>query len=106
MADDVSDEEKRRRFHLIEGLQKEISTAKMRAYLGQTVEVLVEERDKGRWRGRTLHNKLVFFDDSRELRGQLVAVHVTHTGPWSMSGKAADSGRAVAPPEMIALNVF
>jgi tRNA-2-methylthio-N6-dimethylallyladenosine synthase len=77
MADDVSDEEKRRRFHLIEGLQKEISTAKMRAYLGQTVEVLVEERDKGRWRGRTLHNKLVFFDDSRELRGQLVAVHVT-----------------------------
>jgi tRNA-2-methylthio-N6-dimethylallyladenosine synthase len=106
MADDVSDEEKRRRFHLIEGLQKEISTAKMRAYLGQTVEVLVEERDKGRWRGRTPHNKLVFFDDARELRGQLVPVHVTHTGPWSMSGKAADSGRAVAPPEMIALNVF
>ena len=90
MADDVSDEEKRRRFHLIEALQKEVSTEKMRRYLGQTVEVLVEERDKGRWRGRTPHNKLVFFDDARDLRGWLVPVHVTHTGPWSMSGKAAD----------------
>ena len=90
LADDVADEEKRRRFHLIESLQKEIATEKMRRYLGQTVEVLVEERDKGRWRGRTPHNKLVFFDDSRDLRGRLVPVHVTHTGPWSMSGRTAD----------------
>jgi len=92
MADDVPDEEKRRRFHLIEALQKEVSTEKMRRYLGQTVEVLVEERDKGRWRGRTPHNKLVFFDDPRDLRGQLVAVHVSHTGPWSMSGRKVDDG--------------
>ncbi len=90
MADDVTDEEKRRRFHLIEALQKEVSTEKMRRYLGQTVEVLVEERDKGRWRGRTPHNKLVFFDDPRDLRGQLVRVQVSHTGPWSMSGTTAD----------------
>ena len=90
MADDVPDEEKRRRFHLIEALQKEVSTEKMRRYLGQTVEVLVEERDKGRWRGRTPHNKLVFFDDPRDLRGQLVRVQVSHTGPWSMSGTTAD----------------
>ena len=89
MADDVPDEEKRRRFHLIEALQKEISTEKMRRYLGQTVEVLVEERDKGRWRGRTPHNKLVFFDDPADRRGQLAQVRITHTGPWSMSGKPA-----------------
>ena len=105
MADDVSDEEKRRRFRLIEGLQKTIATEKMRVYLGQTVEVLVEERDKGRWRGRTPHNKLVFFDDSRELRGQLVPVHVTHTGPWSMSGKAADGVRVAGMLEAIPLNM-
>ncbi len=105
MADDVSDEEKRRRFHLIEELQKRISTEKMRAYLGQTVEVLVEDRDKGRWRGRTPHNKLVFFDDARELRGRLVPVHVTHTGPWSMSGKAADH-RPQPAAEPILLSVL
>ena len=105
LADDVSDEEKRRRFHLIEDLQKRISTEKMRAHLGQTVEVLVEDRDKGRWRGRTPHNKLVFFDDARDLRGRLVPVHVTHTGPWSMSGKAADQ-RPQAAAEPIFLSVL
>ena len=106
LADDVADEEKRRRFHQIESLQKEVSTEKMRRYLGQTVEVLVEERDKGRWRGRTPHNKLVFFDDPRELRGQLVPVHVTHTGPWSMSGKAADGARVAPILEAIPLSVL
>jgi tRNA-2-methylthio-N6-dimethylallyladenosine synthase len=96
MADDVPDEEKRRRFHLIEELQKEVSAEKTRRFLGQTVEVLVEDRDKGRWRGRTPHNKLVFFDDPRELRGQLVNVEITHAGPWSMSGRIAGDRRPVS----------
>lgn len=97
MIDDVPDEEKRRRFQLLEALQKEILLEKMRRHLGETVEVLVEERDKGRWRGRTPHNKLVFFDDPRELRGSLVQVEITHTGPWSMSGRlAVDAGVARA----------
>ncbi len=96
MVDDVPDEEKRRRFQLLEALQKEILQEKMRHYLGETVEVLVEARDKGRWRGRTPHNKLVFFDHPGELRGQLVDVEITHTGPWSMSGRIATRSAAVA----------
>jgi tRNA-2-methylthio-N6-dimethylallyladenosine synthase len=90
MIDDVPDEEKRRRHQLLEELHREISAERMRGYLGQTVEVLVEDKDKGRWRGRTPHNKLVFFDDPRDLRGCLVNVHISHAGPWSMSGKAID----------------
>ncbi|MCA9968962.1 MAG: tRNA (N6-isopentenyl adenosine(37)-C2)-methylthiotransferase MiaB [Anaerolineales bacterium] len=90
MEDDVPDAEKRRRFHLIEDLNKRISEEKMAAYLGDTVQVLVEDRQKGRWRGRTPHNKLVFFDDPRPLRGALVDVAISHTGPWSMSGHAVD----------------
>lgn len=89
MVDDVPDAEKRRRFQMIEALQKEVSAEKTRRYLGETVEVLVEDRDKGRWRGRTPHNKLVFFDDPNDLRGQLVNVEITHAGPWSMSGRPA-----------------
>jgi tRNA-2-methylthio-N6-dimethylallyladenosine synthase len=96
MADDVPESEKRRRFHVIEALQKEISEKKMQQWLGETVEVLVEDKHKGRWRGRTPQNKLVFFDDSRNLRGQLVQVHITHTGPWSMSGNVA--GREKVAP--------
>jgi tRNA-2-methylthio-N6-dimethylallyladenosine synthase len=100
MADDVPDEEKRRRFHLIEALQKEVSLEKMRRYLGEPVEVLVEDRDKGRWRGRTPHNKLVFFDDQGDLRGQLVDVTITHAGPWSMSGKIRDHKQQTTDHEL------
>lgn len=110
MVDDVSDAEKRERFQAIETLQKEISAAKMHRHLGETIEVLVEERDKGRWRGRTPHNKLVFFDDPTDLRGKLVNVEITHTGPWSMSGvmariqpdgRIAESAAAITLPVLM-----
>ena len=94
MEDDVPDVEKRRRFHLIENLQKEISQERNNRWLGETVEVLVEDKHKGSWRGRSPQNKLVFFDDPRELRGELVQVKIEHAGPWSLSGTPAD---AVAP---------
>ena len=96
MADDVPDQEKRRRFHIVEALQKEVSEQKMRRWLDETVEVLVESKHKGRWRGRTPQNKLVFFDDPRDLRGQLLSIHITHTGPWSMSGCVSDKQNTVA----------
>lgn len=100
MVDDVPDEAKRDRFHRLEVLQREVSQEKMKVYLGETVEVLVEERHKGRWRGRNPQNKLVFFDDEQDLRGQLVSVRVTWAGPYSMSGERAD--RLV--PGMLPLN--
>jgi tRNA-2-methylthio-N6-dimethylallyladenosine synthase len=90
MADDVPDAEKRRRFHAIESLQKEILQEEMRHYVGQTVEVLVEDKLNGRWRGRNPQNKLVFFTDPGDQRGKLVQVFVRHAGPWSMSGTMAD----------------
>jgi tRNA-2-methylthio-N6-dimethylallyladenosine synthase len=99
MSDDVLEEAKKERHHRLEALQERISRRKMRQYLDQTVEVLVEDQHKGRWRGRTPHNKLVFFDDPRQLRGELVQVHITHTGPWSMSGRAVD--RPEKPPVLM-----
>jgi tRNA-2-methylthio-N6-dimethylallyladenosine synthase len=109
MADDIPEEEKRRRYELIDDLHREISQDKMRHWLGQTVEVLVEEKHKGRWRGRIPQNKLVFFNDPRELKGEVVQVHINHTGPWSMSGRAADrlngSGKTAVPVESIPLAV-
>ena len=55
--------------------------------LGQTVEVLVEDQHKGKWRGRTRQNKLVFIDSALPLRGHLVETQITWTGPWSMQGR-------------------
>ncbi len=108
MDDDVPEEEKRRRYQVIEALQKRISTEKMAAYRGTVQQVLVEDLHKGRWRGRNPQSRLVFFDDPRDLKGQLVDVRIRHTGPWSMSGEAVDRPAAEPTPavESIPLNLI
>ncbi len=87
MQDNVPEEEKKRRHELLEELQERILAEINRQYLGQVVEVLVEENHKGKWRGRTPQNKLVFFEAEGDWRGQLVNVEVTWTGPWSMQAR-------------------
>jgi tRNA-2-methylthio-N6-dimethylallyladenosine synthase len=84
MVDDVPAEEKMRRFRLLEDLQEKVVTEIHARLLGQTVEVLFEEKSKNRWRGRTRTNKLVFVESENDLRGQILPVKVTWTGPWSM----------------------
>ncbi len=90
MQNDVPEEEKLRRFRQLEALQEQIATEINAAYLGQTVEVLVEGRQRDRWKGRTRTNKLVFFEATGDLRGQSIPVTLTWTGPWSMVGTPAD----------------
>ncbi len=87
MADDVPDKVKRERFHRLESLQKTIATEINARLLGETVPVLFEEKVKGRWRGRTPTNKLVFVESDDDLRGQLIDVRITWTGPWSMQAQ-------------------
>jgi tRNA-2-methylthio-N6-dimethylallyladenosine synthase len=87
MKDNVPEAEKRRRFHRLEALQKEIGTEINAKYLGESVEVLFEEKVKGRWRGRTHTNKLVFVESDNDLRGKVLEVQITWTGPWSMQAK-------------------
>jgi len=84
MVDDVSEEEKMRRFRMLEQLQEEIVAEINTGYLGRTVEVLFEEKVKGRWKGRTPTNKLVFLETDEDLRGRTIPVNITWTGPWSM----------------------
>ncbi len=84
--DDVPTEEKERRRALIEEVQTQIAAEINATYLGQEVEVLVDGKQKGRWRGRTRTNKLVFFESSEDWLGQLAKVRLTWTGPWSMLG--------------------
>ncbi len=88
--DDVPPEEKERRRKAIDDLQAEILAQINARFLGQTVEVLVEDaaRNKNRWKGRTRNNKLVFFeDDAREWKGKLARVKIEWAGPWSMIGQ-------------------
>jgi tRNA-2-methylthio-N6-dimethylallyladenosine synthase len=86
MEDDVPDSEKWNRFRLIEELQEGIAAAINQKYLGETVEVLFEGKNKGRWRGRTPTNKLVFVESELDLRGTVQPAKITWAGPWSMQG--------------------
>jgi tRNA-2-methylthio-N6-dimethylallyladenosine synthase len=90
LADDVPLEEKLRRRTALDDLQAEIVGEINAALLGQVVEVLVEDRRKGRWGGRTATNKLVFFEDKGNWQGKLVPVRIKWTGPWSMIGELAE----------------
>ncbi len=88
--DDVPPEDKERRRQAIDELQGEVVGEINHRYLNQTVEVLVEEKNKNRWKGRTRTNKLVFFEDhTREWKGKLANVKINWTGPWSMIGELA-----------------
>jgi len=87
MIDDVPEEEKERRWRVLNDQHERISAGINRRYQDQVVEVLVEDQHKGKWRGRTRTNKLVFFEDEMtDRRGQLVNVKIDKTGPWSMNG--------------------
>jgi tRNA-2-methylthio-N6-dimethylallyladenosine synthase len=84
---DVPEAEKMRRFRMLEELQEKIVGGINSRYLGNKVEVLFEDKVKGRWRGRTPTNKLVFVETGQELRGKVLPVTVTWTGPWSMQAR-------------------
>jgi len=87
LADDVSEAEKMRRFQALEELQAQVAAEINRRYLDRPVEVLVEAKHKGKWRGRTRTNKIVFFEDSADRHGKLTNVNITWTGPWSLQGE-------------------
>ena len=97
MVDDVTDEEKMRRFRMLEDLQEKIVGEINQKYLGETVEVLFEEKVKNRWKGRTPTNKLVFVESDEDLHGKLLPVTVTWTGPWSMQASL------VKQPELLSI---
>ncbi len=87
MDDDVPEEEKRERHKLLEDLQAQVVAEINSQYLGQMVEVLVENKYKGRWRARSPQNKLVFFEAEGDWKGKLAQLEVTWTGPWSMQAR-------------------
>lgn len=95
LSDDVPLQEKEGRRRALEELQAKIAEEINQALVGETLEILVEERQKGKWKGRTRTNKLVFFPDDNDWRGKLAPVQIRWAGPWSMQGRL----NAPTPPE-------
>jgi len=68
---------------------------------------VIEEKQKARWRGRNPQARLVFFEEDGlgDLKGELVDVRITYTGPWSMSGELVTTGTTSRPDTSIPLFV-
>jgi tRNA-2-methylthio-N6-dimethylallyladenosine synthase len=87
LADDVPAGEKERRRKALDEQQERIVGQMNARLVGETVEVLVEGKKKGRWFGRTRSDKLVFFEDQADCQGLLAEVKVNWAGPWSLIGE-------------------
>ncbi|MCR9247882.1 MAG: tRNA (N6-isopentenyl adenosine(37)-C2)-methylthiotransferase MiaB [bacterium] len=96
LVDDVPTAEKERRNQVLLAVQEELTAARNRALVGQTVEVLVEGPSKvaGRLSGRTVHHRLVHFPTPEganvaDLTGEYVSVRVTEALAHSVVGEVA-----------------
>ncbi|ACZ41880.1 RNA modification enzyme, MiaB family [Thermobaculum terrenum ATCC BAA-798] len=91
MGDPIPLEEKQRRFRILEEQHERISAEINKQLEGTIQEVLFEEKQKGKWKGRTRTNKLVFVDSEEDLTGKTLPVRITHTTAWSMQAELVDS---------------
>jgi tRNA-2-methylthio-N6-dimethylallyladenosine synthase len=90
MLDSISHEVKKERLEQIENLQARIVGEINSRMLDQTIEILVEKREKGKWFGRTRGDKLVFITGQGDYLSRLVNVRIKHTSPWSLSGNVIE----------------
>ena len=88
MEDDVPADEKATRLKAVETLQEEVLTQINSHLDGETMRILVEGRKRGKWYGRNRNDKLVFFEDEGDRKGDMVDVVVEKAGPWSLQGTA------------------
>ncbi len=88
LQDDTTEEEKGRRLRKLQEQQKLIQYNKNAAYMGQVVEVLVDDRARTRFSlaGRTTDNRVVNFDGPASLMGSIVPVQVTGFSAFSLKG--------------------
>jgi tRNA-2-methylthio-N6-dimethylallyladenosine synthase len=90
LNDDVSTDEKTRRFLTLESLQMSIQSEIYLGYVGKVVEVLVEgfsARSDSDLTGHTTCNKVVNFPANAEVIGKVVKVLVTEAKAHSLFGK-------------------
>lgn len=91
--DQIPEEVKFERLRLLNTVVGEVSHRRNKRYLDKTVEILVEgvsQRNDKRMSGRTRSNKIVHFEGSEDLKGQLLKVHVDAANPWALRGTLVD----------------
>ena len=91
MKDDVPADVKQRRLSEVIALQGELSTMRLKGYVGKTHEVLIEgtsKKDPNQWRGRNSQNVVVVFDkqDGQKI-GNTVSVYAYDSTQGTLIGR-------------------
>jgi tRNA-2-methylthio-N6-dimethylallyladenosine synthase len=102
MEDDVPKEVKDRRMKELDSLQESILRETNSVLVGQTLEVLVEGRKRGKWQGRTRTDKLVFLNEDEDIGnsicpGRLVNVEISQASPWALQGQTGAKSKEGFP---------
>ena len=84
-ADDIPIVEKKRRLNHLLGVQRDIASARNRAYVGAEIEVLVEGwSEDGRPYGRTRENKVTWLPERAAAPGSLTRARVVSATAWQL----------------------
>jgi tRNA-2-methylthio-N6-dimethylallyladenosine synthase len=98
-ADDISSEEKKRRFHILSTILQKHSLEYNQSLIGRKVRVLVERADRkqGYLSGRTEGKTLIRFpSQDHSLIGQFIDLEVTSAVALSMEGQLVESSKSAA----------
>jgi ribosomal protein S12 methylthiotransferase len=93
LADDVPADEKQRRAEDIMAVQQEISYEKNQEKLGQTLKVLVDKKEAGRYLGRTefdsveVDNEVIIQTDKKLQPGNFYNVKITRAYDYDLEGE-------------------
>ena len=91
MDDNVSEEEKKKRFNSLVEVVGESAKKRNDVYVGKVVKVLVEgysKKNKNIFSGYSEENKLVNFKGNEGMIGKIVDVKITTSKTWTLEGEA------------------
>jgi len=92
LKDNVSRQEKERRYKILTQILKEIALRKNKKYIGKEIEVLVDKQKKDSLYGKTRKYKTVkipvtsYKVHDTNLIGQFIKVKITKALPWGLKG--------------------
>ncbi|HEX2533663.1 MAG TPA: 30S ribosomal protein S12 methylthiotransferase RimO [Chitinophagaceae bacterium] len=95
LVDDVPAEEKQRRAEEIMAVQQEISYEKNQEKVGQTLKVLIDKKEAGRYLGRTefdsveVDNEVIIHSDQKLQAGAFYPVKITRAYDYDLEGTLA-----------------
>jgi len=87
LKDNISGEEKERRWKVLADVLKETALENNKKYIGKKVKVLVDKKEKDFLFGKSKQHKTLKFKGNENLIGQFVSIKITEATPWGLKGE-------------------